>query len=130
MENLPHQTSYFLTSLHNANPHSRSQTLSGVHSSGPSAIHSCPSSSTLGIFRTPESTCAFLELWNAQRSPPGTAQIPRRPGIYHHHAVVPEVLGLLKPFIDYKLYSMKSLQCSGMAWEPPNTGKPLEILLI
>lgn len=109
METLPHGTTYFLPSLHNAKPHSRSQTLSGVHSSALSAIHCSPSSSTLGIFRTPDSTCAFLELQNAQWNPPGMAQIPKRPGTCHHPAVVAEVLGLLKPFMDCKLDSMESI---------------------
>lgn len=33
---------------------------------------------------------------------------PKRPGISHHPAVVPEFLGLLKPVMDFKLCSMKS----------------------
>lgn len=72
--------------------HSRSLALCGVHSPTPSAIHSSPSSSSLEIPNSPESSTPCLSwvpecIICALESP----RPSQRPGICHYPAVVPEV---------------------------------------
>lgn len=63
----------------------------------------------------------------------------QRPGICHYPAVVLEVLGhlaccflagFLTSFVDCKFSSMQSMWCSGLAWEPLNSGNHTLSLLM